>query len=320
MKTSHVGVVGLGLLGRGIAACLLAHRVPVMAYAPTLTEFVHAREAIAIAIDELIEHAGFDPSLCETWRNLYTEAESIAWFAPCDFVIESITEDVEAKIGLFRQLEEVLAAGTPIASNTSSIPITLLQRTCKYPERVLGMHWSEPAYGTRFLELIRGEVTNDASLSAASELARRVEKDPCIVQQDLPGFIANRLGYAMYREACSLLAGGVGDAETIDRAFRNSVGLWASIFGPFQWIDLTGGPALYGKAMTNVLPALSNAAEIPEPLATMMQQGYTGVRDGRGFYVYTPESAQRIEKTYRDHIWRVREAVNAAYPPDTKDE
>jgi 3-hydroxybutyryl-CoA dehydrogenase len=314
MEISSVGVAGLGLLGRGIAACLLANKVPVIAFARSQEEFAEARLFIAQAMEEMILHANFDPTLKDTWRSNFTEVPSASGLARCDFVIESIIEDAEAKIALFAELEEVLSPTTPIASNTSSLPISLLQKDRRHPERFLGMHWAIPAHATRFLELIRGNLTDDACMESASDLALRIGKDPCIVQQDIPGFIANRLGYAMYREACHLLASGVGDADTIDRAFRNSFGLWASICGPFQWIDLTGGPALYGKAMSGVLPTLSNAAEVPEPLATMMRSNDTGIRSGRGFYQYTPEEAKLLEEAYRTHVWRIRAIHEEAFP------
>ena len=307
-----VGVAGLGLLGRGIATCLLAHRIPVMAYARTQQEFAEARTFIARAVDESITHAGFDESLRSTWSEGYLEADSPAQFAQCTFAIESIVEDFDAKTKLFGELEEVLPPDAPIASNTSAIPISRLQGTCRHPGRVLGMHWAVPAYGTRFLELIRGEATNDASLSMAARLASSIGKDPCVVGRDIPGFLANRLAYAMYREACNLLALGIADAATIDKAFRNSVGLWAGVCGPLQWIDLTGGPALYGKAMTDVLPTLSNEIAVPEPLATKMREGATGIGNGEGFYRWTPAAAKQLQGRYRGHVWRMHGVLKEA--------
>jgi len=245
-----------------------------------------------------------------SWAYLYAEAESLEEFARCGFIIESIVESTAAKAQLFDRLEDLLAADIPIASNTSALPISLLQQGRRHPERFVGMHWAEPAHATRFLELIRGEQTSDACLQAASALATRLGKDPCVVERDIPGFIANRIGYAMYREACYLLTSGVADAETIDRSFRNSVGLWASICGPFRWIDLTGGPALYGRAMSAVLPTLSNETEVPEPIRGMMQQDATGMRDGIGFFHYTPQQVERWEKIYRRQAWRVREIAD----------
>jgi 3-hydroxybutyryl-CoA dehydrogenase len=318
MEVTVVGVVGLGLLGRGIAGCLLAHGIPVVAYDIAPAERAAARVAIATAIAELAARGYCAPSIENTWRTLYTEASSLDDLSGCNFLIESVAESAEIKAMLFEQLEAILTPETPIASNTSALPITLLQKGRRNPSRFLGMHWAEPAHATRFLELIRGDQTDDASMQAATRLALALGKEPCVVQRDIPGFIANRLGYAIYREACHLLNSGVADAETIDRSFRNSVGLWASVLGPLRWIDLTGGPALYGKAVAGVLPTLSNATEVPEPIrsmmATEMGAGATGVRDGHGFYDYTPEQAQAWERIYRDQVWRVRHAVDAAFP------
>ncbi len=316
MEVHRVGVVGLGLLGRGIAGCLLAHGIPVVAYDRSTAVSVEARSAIADAIAELTERGLCQPSVATTWPEMYLNATSLGEVAVCDFIIESIVESTEAKAALFDDLEAVLSSVTPIASNTSALPITLLQLDRKHPSRFLGMHWAEPAHATRFLELIRGDLTDDASMVAASNLAKRLGKEPCVVKQDIPGFIANRIGYAMYREACHLLALGIADAETIDTSFRNSVGLWSSICGPFRWIDLTGGPALYGRAMAGVLPTLSNSTEVPEPLACLMRAEAGGVRDGHGFFEYTPEEAKRWEEIYRAHVWRVRASVDETFPLD----
>ena len=318
MEVKLVGVAGLGLLGRGIAGCLLANRIRVIAYDLSVEETAQARRSIAEAIHELASRGYCDPSLNDEWPKLYTEASSIVEFSNCDFLIESIVESPESKAALFNELEAAIPAAVPIASNTSALPITLLQKGRLHPERFLGMHWAEPAHATRFLELIRGEFTSDEAMHAATVLAERVGKDPCVVQQDIPGFIANRIGYAMYREACHLLTTGVADAETIDRSFRNSVGLWATVCGPFRWIDLTGGPTLYGKAMAGVLPTLSNTTEVPEPIASMMKTGAGGVRDGHGFYEYTPEQAAAWKQIYEQQVWRVRQAVDEAFFSSSK--
>ena len=120
----------------------------------------------------------------------------------------------------------------------------------------------------------------------------------------------------MYREACYLIASGVADAATIDRAFRNTIGLWASVCGPFQWIDLTGGAALYGKAMSGVLPTLSCEEGVPQPLRDMMQRGDSGASSGESFYDYTPEQARAAEAAYREHVWRMR-AIPAVDEPNS---
>src|SRR6185369_9538026 len=117
--------------------------------------------------------------------------------AQSDFVIESVMEDAEIKSKVFDDIEQVVAESVPVASNTSAIPISALQRARLHPERFLGMHWAEPAHATRFLELIRGQLTCDSAFKRAAELARRCGKEPSFVDRDVPGFIANRLGYAV---------------------------------------------------------------------------------------------------------------------------
>ena len=117
--------------------------------------------------------------------------------------------------------------------------------------------------------------------------------------------MVNRIGYAMLREALILLESGVADAETIDRSFRHAVGLWAAFAGPLRWVDLSGGPALYGKTMNNVLPTLSNATSITDSMRQMMENDDKGVVNGRGFYQYSPEDAKIWEERFRRSVWQV---------------
>lgn len=305
-ETKTIGLVGLGFLGRGIAACLVAHGLRVVAHARSAGSQEEAETYIERAMQELVEHAGFPNDLPTKWRERITFATDFAPFESVDFVIESIVEDVGIKNDVFGELEHVVRRDVPIASNTSSLSVTLLAKRRQVPERFLGMHWAEPAYATRFLELVRGEQTSDDAFQKATDLAYRVGKEPSLVQKDVPAFVVNRIGYAMLREALHLLETGVADAETIDRSFRHAVGLWASFAGPLRWVDLSGGPALYGKTMSNVLPTLSNATEITDGMRRMMENGDKGIVNGRGFYKYSPDDAKIWEERFRRSVWQVR--------------
>jgi 3-hydroxybutyryl-CoA dehydrogenase len=303
MESDFVGIAGLGFLGRGIAACLLAHGFKIAAY--TVGSDTHERAAAYIddALQQMASRGLVAPALVKEWPQLYTRAESLQDLAPCTFVIESVVEDFAIKQQVYEQIEAAVANDVPIASNTSALPITLLQQNRKVPQRFLGMHWSEPAYATRFLELIRGSHTSSAAFEHAATLARQLDKDPILVQKDVPGFIANRLGYAMYREAVHLVETGVADVETVDRAFRNAFGLWAPICGPFRWMDITGGAALYATAMEGVLPDLRNSPELPPLLRQMKEAGVQGIKDGRGFYEYRDGDAQHWERRRHRQAW-----------------
>ena len=309
--TTTVGVAGLGLLGRGIVACLLANGMRVVGYARSQQSRDEARAYIPSAIQQLVDRAGFPKELLAQWPERYVEAKDVSEFAPCEFVIESIFEDLDAKRELFDQLEATVGPNVPIASNTSALPISTLQQGRKNPKRFIGTHWAEPCHITRFLEVIRGEQTDDATANAAMELARRAGKDPSLVQKDVEGFIVNRLGYAMYREAFWLLENGVADVETIDRAYRNAASVWVNIAGPFRWMDLTGIPA-YAAVMKRLWPKLSTATDVPAKMQALVDSGAKGISNGRGFYDYTPEEAEAWEKKLIENVWKVRELQQAA--------
>ena len=314
MDIQTIGIAGLGLLGRGIAACFLGHGFRVVGFTRRESTHREARQYVDQAIRDLIEHLDFPASLADEWPQRYTAVNSCDQFGRCDFVVESVVEDMAAKQQIFDELEAVVRPEVPIASNTSALPVTRLQQGRKHPERFLGMHWAEPAHATRFMELIRGEKTSDAAFQAVAELAGRIGKEPSLVQKDVPAFVVNRLGYALYREALNLVELGVADVETIDRSCRNALGLWAAICGPFRWIDISGGPALYARAIEGVLPSLSNATELTDQMKELVESDARGITNGRGFYQYTEEEAARWEELYRQHAWTVRKLQDKYFP------
>jgi 3-hydroxybutyryl-CoA dehydrogenase len=309
-----IGVVGLGLLGRGITACLLERGFDVVAVVPTPAEHAAALPVIEQMLGELVRHGAAPQELLVQWRSRLVQVTQWEPLAACSFVIESVNEDLALKQSVFEEIERVIGEEVVIASNTSAIPISVLQQGRQHPQRFVGMHWAEPAHATRFLELIRGEATSDATMLRAEELGRRLGKDPTICQQDVPGFIVNRIAYAMYREALHLVETGVADVETIDRSLRNTLGLWAASCGPFRWIDLTGGPALYGRAMQHVASGLRSDTTLPEPLAELLRQDARGISNGHGFYEYTPEEAHTWEDRQRRHAWQIKDWLDAEFP------
>lgn len=309
-----VAVVGLGLLGRGIAACFLGHGFRVIGCDRAEASHRNADSYIARGLREMVDNLGINTTLVDTWRSRYHATAGFDDWPPCDFVVESIDENPQKKKDLFDQVESVVGPDVPIGSNTSAIPITQLQKTRRQPWRFFGMHWFEPAYATRFLELIPGEQTTDAIMTTAMSVARRCGKEPSVLTKDIPGFIVNRLGYAIYREALNLLELGIADVETIDRSFRNAIGVWSTLMGPFAWIDLTGGPKLYANTMERVLPTLSTAAELPNSLSRLVDECAQGVVNGHGFYNYSPEEGKRLEELFHAHAWRAHALLDEYSP------
>jgi 3-hydroxybutyryl-CoA dehydrogenase len=310
MTVKTIGIVGMGQLGRGIAACFVSkiHRVVVTSDGNEWRDAT--RNYISDAIADLVRHGRCDEKSIADWPARYCEASAVSDLRDCDFLIESVPEDLVVKRDVLRQLESAAAPTIPIATNTSSIPITVLQNEMIHPARLIGMHWAAPCHVTRFMEIIRGDKTDDHTASLTIDLAKSIGKEPCILNFDIAGFIVNRLAYAMYREALSLLEASVADVATIDRSFRDAIGLWASVAGPFRWMDLTGLPA-YAQAMARLFPQLSNRSDVPPTMTRLVESGATGAATGRGFYNYTPEEAARWQRRFTDNVWGITEAARS---------
>lgn len=314
-----VAVVGLGLLGRGIVSCLLGRGLRVKVYSQGLdADYAGARPQIERELRELVERTDFPLAILGALDERYQETHSLEELSDCGFVIESITEDQAAKLRLFEQLETIVAPDVPIASNTSAIPVATIQQGRQHPQRFVGMHWSEPAHNTRFLEIIPGPQTDAATLDATARLARRCGKDPSLLNKDVRGFITNRLMYALFREAIHLLESGVADVATIDRSFRNGVGWYATLAGPFRLMDITGLPA-YGAVMRDLLPELSNQQTVPAPMQRLMEEGAQGIVNGHGWYSYTPAEARQWEEKWAEFSWEVRQLADRFTPMEDAD-
>ena len=169
------------------------------------------------------------------------------------------------------------------------------------------------------MELIKGERTSDAAFEAARVLALRLGKEPSLVQKDIRGFVTNRLFYAMLREALYLLENGVADAETIDRSFRNDMGWWATLAGPFRFLDLSGGAAAYALVAKDLFPQLCNETQLPETLKAMAESGATGVGNGRGFYEYSAREAREWERKWPDFTWDIKALADKHLPLSEKE-
>lgn len=312
-----VGIVGLGLMGTSIATCLLAagHRVAGV-------EADASRRGIAARrVRELLREMRSEGLLkadpAQVMRRLAVSSD-YAVLANSAFVIESITESIEAKRQVLRCLEEVVSPKTLIGSNTSAIPVTDLQQGTLHPERIVGIHWAEPAHVTRFMEIICGRHTRLACARRAMTLAVSWGKAPSLLRRDVRGFLTNRLMYAMLREAFHLVESGFATPADIDRSLRNDLGYWITFAGPFRYMDLTGIPA-YAAVMRDLLPDLSCSKEVPALMQKMVQSGAGGVSNGKGFYRYTPAQARRWERLFLKFNYEIR-ALADKYPEDVGDQ
>ena len=308
-----IGVVGLGLMGCSICTCLLIAGHKVIAVAPIPDDLNHAEKRIRKHLDKSYEEGMAKMEAGEYFRNLII-TEDYNKLANCSLVIECTLENIDIKKNVYAKIESVISSNALLASNTSAIPISILQKETRHPERFFGLHWAEPSHTTRFLEIICGEQSNVELGEKLYDLSHKWGKEPTLVRKDIRGFITNRLMYALYREACYLVENGYATVEDVDRACRNNAGYWMTLVGAFRWMDLTGVPA-YHTVMKDLLPTLSNNTEIPKLIDDIVKAGGRGVANGKGFYNYTEEEAKLWEETFNDFSYEIRKLA-LKYPAD----
>jgi 3-hydroxybutyryl-CoA dehydrogenase len=300
----NIGTVGLGLMGSSIAACILAAGHKVTSLVLSMDEARTARKRILHFLEELKDE-GLLTGVPETMIRNLSITDDISLLAGHEIVIETITESAEAKKALYRQLEKVLAPTAIIGSNTSAIPVTILQEGLQHPERLLGIHWAEPAHITRFMEVICGKDSDITYAQKIVALAETWGKEPSLLKKDIRGFITNRIMYAMLREAFNLVENGYATPEDVDRSLRNDLGYWITFAGPFRFMDLTGIPA-YLTVMKDLFPDLANNATVPETMEKLVASGARGVSNAQGFYKYTKETAAEWEEKFIEFSFDIR--------------
>jgi len=300
-----VGLVGFGLMGQGIATCLLSRGFSVRVYDSDRRTYARGQTNIDFALAELLRRRLIKAQVRKNWRDRLQCVSTFDDFARCPLIIESVPENLELKHQLFRELEAVVSPRAILASNTSSLPISMLQSVLRAPARFIGMHWGVPTQLVPFFEVIPGTRTSKRTVTLACELGVACGKDPIVLRQDIRGFIGNRLMYAMMREACYLVETGIGDIETVDRAFRHGLGWWSLLAGPFRWMDLTGIPA-YAAVMEGLLPKLSNQKTVPDVMQDAVRRGSEGISNGKGFYRYDKAGAARWRKAWIEFSYDVK--------------
>jgi 3-hydroxybutyryl-CoA dehydrogenase len=307
MKNSKVPIatIGLGLMGSSIATCLLAAGHKVTSLVLDVEKGRQAQTKILNFLKQLKDEQMLDedPSVVIGRMEVTDDIDKLADF---EIIIESIHESVEDKQRLFLRLEAVVSPTTIIGTNTSAIPVTILQQGLKHPERLLGIHWGEPAHVTRFMEVICGNSSSVEYANKIMVLAESWGKEPSLVRKDIRGFITNRLMYALMREAFFLVKNNYATYEDIDRACRNDMGSWMTLAGPFRYMDLTGIPA-YLTVMTGLFPELDNSTSAPDFMKEIVAAGAKGTSNAHGFYNYTNETAEKWEETFVDFTYDIRD-------------
>lgn len=311
----NIGVVGLGLMGSSIVVSLLIADHFVKAIAPLPDEL---EKAPANIMDHLAhcEKAG----LLKQPINYYISRLDISGdydiLENCKIVLECVTERPEIKEQVYHKISNAVADDTIIASNTSAIPISILQNCVPHPQRFLGIHWAEPAYMTRFLEITCGQQTDMKYAEWVFEVAHFWGKEPTLLKKDIRGFVTNRLMYAVYREGLSLADQGVATIADMDKAFRYDAGSWMTLMGVFRRLDYLGLKDLE-TIFKNIFPQLSNSNEVSLTMQKMIDIQAKGTQTSKGFYNYEGTQAKEWEEAFAEFNKEI-DRLAAQYPSKSK--
>ena len=292
----NIAVIGAGTMGNGIA-----HTFAQCGFTVNLIDISEASLEKGIAtisknLDRMVAKARISEADKQaTLNNITTYTDIPTGAKAVDLVVEAATENIDLKLNIFKQLDDVCGENVILASNTSSISITQIAAVTSRPEMVIGMHFMNPVPIMKLVEIIRGYNTSDAVTNTIMELSKTLGKVPTEVN-DYPGFVANRILMPMINEAIETLYHGVAGVQEIDTVMKLGM---AHPMGPMQLADFIGLDVCL--SILNVMyDGFKNPKYAPCPLlVNMVSAGKLGVKSGEGFYDYSKSrKAEHIAKQF----------------------
>ena len=287
----NVAVIGAGTMGNGIAHVFAQNGFKVTLVDVNAGQLEKALQTIGKNFDrQIAKGITTEEQKKSALANIQSQTDLPKGVKDAQLVVEAATENLDLKLRIFKQLSEVVADSTILASNTSSISITKIASVTKKPDMVIGMHFMNPVPVMKLVEIINGYATKNDVTNTIVNLARQLGKIPCVVN-DYPGFIANRILMPMINEAIYSLYEGVAGVEEIDTVMKLGM---AHPMGPLQLADFIGLDVCL--SILNVLhDGFGNPKYAPCPLlVNMVTAGKLGVKSGEGFYSYAVTGSKEL--------------------------
>jgi len=304
---SKVVVLGTGTMGVGIAAGFIAAGIDVVFLGRTsqrAQDAITRVQEVAASIDSLPEskpRGGVTPGTIEGWND---------WNG-VDWVIETVTENLELKQKLFSSLDQRVPPAIPIGSNSSGFPISKIAAGLSTAHRMFNAHYFMPAHIVPLVEIVLGEKSDPALAQQVYDFYRNCGKKPVLVRKDIPGFLANRIQHALMREALSLVQDGIATPDDIDTAVRFSFGFRYAAVGPMTQKEISGWEGM-AIAAAEIYPSLSNTDHLPECVASLVRAGKNGMKAGEGFRKWSPEDSAKVRKNYDTRLKAAFEVLQLA--------
>lgn len=303
-----VAVVGAGLMGHGIAQAFAQEGFQVNVTDTSESVLAVVKDRIRSNLVAFVEEKFISQNEVEKILNrihVFTNLDQA--IREVDFVTEVIFEDLKTKQNVFKEMEMFCSPDTILASNTSSFRMTEISLFMEKPERAIITHWFNPPHLVPLVEVVLGERTSEETYQTTIDLLLGIKKIPVKVQKEIPGFLINRIQTAIHREMYSLLEMGAASAEDLDLAVKASLGFRLASLGPLLVRDLAGLDVLC-KVEEWLVKEIDSGTEVNKILKDKVVQRELGVKTGKGFFEYTPESVEAIIKERdRQFVRRLKE-------------
>ena len=289
-------VVGAGVMGHGFAQTFALNGLDVFLMDQSRELLDRARTWIRENLEFMVELGLIQsPEIEAALSRISFTSDLDGSAGKADYVLEAITEDLELKKSLFKQLGTVAGPDVILATNTSSYDINELANVTRNPQRVLGTHWFHPPPITPAVEIIPADATSQETIDQAIALMERIGKFPTMCKS-APGFVANRIQFAMVAEALAIVEQGLASPEEVDRIVKSSFGFRLSAFGPFEIIDQAGLDTY--RAIFDYLYDKLGAEQFKPPriLSDLIDQGRFGLKSGKGFYDHEGGAAEALKR------------------------
>jgi 3-hydroxybutyryl-CoA dehydrogenase len=289
---STASVIGSGLMGTGIAAVFAAAKVKVTLIDTDQKRLDESRDRIQEIAAELFSAGliGEDPETVAARVVCTAELEACK---ESELILEAIYENLEAKHALYTQLEQIVSPSTIIGSNTSGLLPSELCRPFRHPKRFLVVHFWNPPHAIPLVEVVPNPATEPEVTEKVLKFLRGIQTEPVLVAKEIPGFIGNRLQYAVLREALAIVRSGAATPEAVDTAVKASLGPRYSVVGPIETADL-GGLDTFFTIASYLMPLLAKDEDVLQLMKEKVAAGKTGPRSGEGFYPWPEERAAAV--------------------------
>ena len=294
MYKPTLAVLGAGLMGIGIACHFARHGHRVRLYDTDPTRLAEVPAVAAAILHELQESGQFDAAHQQAVLARLTGTTSLSDLAESTLLIEAIPERLPLKHALYAQLETLIADDAIIASNTSGLPPDSLAAGMIHPQRLLIAHFWHPPHFIPLVEVVPGSATRPDLPALVSDFFATAALEAVVLQRAAPGFVGNRLQFALLREALHIVHSGIASPEVVDRVMRASLGRRYAMVGPLEAADMTG-LATVKDICQHLLPELASGSQMMDLVVEKVARGETGARSGQGFYRWDEARNARIQ-------------------------